>query len=49
MIGDDFAVDIAGAAAAGWDQMYFNPRSLAVATFVPTYEIRSLADVNLFL
>ena len=49
MIGDDFAVDIVGARSAGWDQMYFNPRALDVATFVPTYEIRSLADVHLFL
>ena len=49
MIGDDFAVDIVGARSAGWDQMYFNPRALDVATFTPTYEIRSLLDIRRYL
>lgn len=49
MIGDDFAVDIVGAHAAGWDQMYYNPRALTGLPFAPTYEIRSLADIRCHL
>lgn len=46
MIGDDFAVDIEGAHAAGWDQMFYNYRGLTPLPFTPTYEIRSLEEVK---
>ena len=49
MIGDDFAVDIEGAHAAGWDQMFYNYRNFAPLPFTPTYEIRSLEEVKEWL
>lgn len=52
MVGDDFDVDIAGARAAGWDQMYFNRLHAAHPAplpFVPTYVIHSLGEVPKWL
>lgn len=51
MVGDDFAVDIAGAHAAGWDQMYCILRGDPPASlpFQPTCRIHSLAEVKKWL
>jgi len=48
MIGDDFAVDIAGAKDAGIDQVYYNPNGLK-ATISPTYEVADLIELKRIL
>lgn len=50
MIGDDYDVDIAGAAAAGIDQVYFNPHTVDGAENKPaTFRIKSLKELmNIF-
>jgi putative hydrolase of the HAD superfamily len=50
MVGDDFAVDIVGAAKAGIDQIYFNPAmEEGKHELVPTFRIRKLKDMEDFL
>ncbi len=48
MIGDGLDIDILGAAAAGWDTVYFNPACIP-HTEKPTFEIRSLNELLTFL
>lgn len=45
MIGDNYDVDIAGAAAVGIDQVYFNPDVLE-HSFLPTFEIKCLSELK---
>jgi len=50
MVGDDFAVDIEGAAKAGMDQVFFNPSGEnGKHSLEPTYRIRKLRDMENFL
>ena len=44
MIGDHYKTDIAGAAAVGMDQIYFNP--LGVKTKETTYQIEKLVEIK---
>ena len=44
MIGDNFESDIAGAHAAGIDQVHLNPHNTPVA-FEPTHTISSLEEL----
>ncbi len=45
MIGDDFGVDIVGAAKFGMDTVYFNPENIP-GSFQPTWEIRDLKSLE---
>lgn len=50
MVGDDFAVDIVGAAKAGMDQIYFNPaKEEGKRELAPTFRIRKLKEMEDFL
>ncbi|PLW93139.1 MAG: noncanonical pyrimidine nucleotidase, YjjG family [Marinilabiliales bacterium] len=50
MVGDDFAVDIEGAANAGIDQIYFNPAlEEGKHELAPTFRIRKLKEMEDFL
>lgn len=46
MIGDMFDTDIIGAANFGMDQLYYNPKGKSGQPFVPTYEVRHLAEIK---
>lgn len=46
MIGDAFDSDIAGAANAGWDQIYFNRNNVKGFPFRPTYEVNDLMQIK---
>lgn len=50
MLGDSLSSDIRGAVNAGLDSCYFNPKGTPNTSGVePTYEIRSLREVNALL
>ena len=50
MLGDSLSSDIRGAVNAGLDSCYFNPKGTPNTTdVVPTYEIRSLREVDALL
>ena len=50
MLGDSLSSDIRGAINAGLDSCYFNPKGTPNTTdVVPTYEIRSLREVDALL
>ncbi len=50
MLGDSLSSDIRGAVNAGLDSCYFNPKGTPNTTdTVPTYEIRSLREVDALL
>lgn len=46
MIGDMFDTDIVGAANIGMEQIYFNPKGKANATFVPTHTVSNLLQIK---
>lgn len=46
MIGDMFDTDIAGAANAGMDHIYYNPKRKSGHTFTPTYEVHHLLEIK---
>jgi putative hydrolase of the HAD superfamily len=48
MIGDDWEADIMGAKKFGIDQVFYNPKQIAVAG-APTYEIMKLAELKAIL
>jgi FMN phosphatase YigB (HAD superfamily) len=48
MVGDGLEVDIIGARNAGWDTVYFNPKSISHAEVV-THEIKNLNELKAFL
>ncbi len=48
MVGDDFKSDIMGARSSNIDQVFFNHKD-AVYDVKPTYEIKSLKDLESFL
>ena len=45
MVGDMFETDIAGAANAGIDQIFFNIKGSENLPFAPTYRVTSLKDI----
>ncbi|MDR2563879.1 MAG: YjjG family noncanonical pyrimidine nucleotidase [Prevotellaceae bacterium] len=49
MIGDDFEVDILGAASAGIAQIYYNPEGVCRIEGKATYEISSLDEIEKIL
>ena len=50
MLGDSLSSDILGAINAGLDSCYFNPKGTPnTSNIVPTYEIRSLREVDALL
>lgn len=49
MIGDSWEADVAGAHGAGIDQLWFNPEELPARDFVPTFTVRSLAEIRSIL
>lgn len=46
MIGDSWEADVAGAHGAAIDQLWFNPEELPARDFVPTFTVRSLAEIR---
>ena len=48
VIGDEMAVDIDGARAAGIDQIFFNPKGETIDG-KRTYEVRNLLDIKLII
>lgn len=46
MIGDMFDTDIAGAANAGMEQIYYNPKGRRGHSFEPTYEVAHLLQIK---
>jgi putative hydrolase of the HAD superfamily len=46
MIGDSLEVDIEGAQNAKIDQVWYNPDNLPCKTIIPTYQIRTLAEMR---
>lgn len=46
MIGDMFDTDIAGAANAGMEQIYYNPKGRTGHSFEPTYEVAHLLQIK---
>ena len=46
MIGDMFDTDIVGAANIGMEQIYFNPKGKANATFAPTHMVNDLLKIK---
>lgn len=46
MIGDSWEADIIGARNAKIDQLWFNPETLPAKGFIPTYTVRSLAEIK---
>lgn len=49
MIGDNYEVDIQGAAGAGIDQVYYCNKERLDLPMIPTFYIRSLRELNFFL
>lgn len=46
MIGDMFDTDIVGAANAGMDSIYYNPKRKSGHPFAPTYEVAHLLEIK---
>ena len=49
MIGDNYEVDIQGAAGAGIDQIYYCKKERLDLPMTPTFYIRSLRELKIFL
>ena len=49
MIGDCYEADIEGAHHAKIDQLWFNPSSLPCKTIIPTYQVRTLGEIQRIL
>jgi putative hydrolase of the HAD superfamily len=49
VIGDNYEVDIEGAMNVGIDQVYYTPATLETPAKSPTYTIRDLSELHLFL
>ena len=49
MIGDCFEADIEGAYHAKIDQLWFNPGNLPCKKIIPTYQVRTLGEIQCFL
>ena len=46
MIGDCYEADIEGAFHAKIDQLWFNPDNLPCKTIIPTYQVRTLGEIQ---
>jgi putative hydrolase of the HAD superfamily len=49
MIGDCYEADIEGAYNAKIDQLWFNPGNLPCKTILPTYQVRTLSEIQRLL
>ncbi len=49
MIGDNYDTDITGAIRSGINQLFYNPKADFVPTILPTYEVRTLKEIESIL